>query len=125
MATTKSEENYQLLRKEMSAEKDFLKKLYHENDTKKTRFMLSCASVKRLRLLVKILHMMFTGKIELCTKKLQQLHYGAKKLRSIKKLYESKNSVRALNKGGRESVLTELNKIAPFLKHLLCKLFEK
>ncbi len=109
------------LRECMLADKDFLKQLY-SSDSIKAKTILNFAKDSSLKTLVKVIHNVTTGKIELRSDIFDEI-VKRKKLNYLISTFEAKGKVKSLLQGSRQELLLALYKLSTVYKYILHPLF--
>jgi hypothetical protein len=110
------------LRDQLLEHQQFFHNIYFAS-THKTKQHLNLASKKQLILLVKVLHLIFSGEIPLKGEFFQKVK-ASKKLGFCVREFERKKDVNILLKKDRAEILSVLYKIKSVLKYLLSPLRE-
>ncbi len=119
MAISKGE--IQSLRAKMLADKDFLYQL-HNSNAMQAKNLLNFAKDSSLKLLIKIIHHVAKGEIEIREDIFNEI-VKRNKLKILVSKFEPKGKVKSLTSSSRQEILTNLYKLCPVYKYILHPLF--
>jgi len=110
------------LRAQLLAEKDFLSELQGSHGLR-VRHFLNLASKKQLKVLIKVIHLIVSGKIPL-----QKAHFAkiikSKKLKALKSTFEVEKDINAILSKSRADILKLLYRFQSVISFLLSSLKE-